>query len=91
MLRKYVTKEDWKDAIGGEVQIVVRNGQRKEVVFYSSFLEPWKRTFHGGRNECYLRDEDHETWTYDYDLCNAYPTAMLRLGRYDVENSPKSY
>lgn len=91
MLRKYVPKEDWKDAIGGEVQIVVRNGQRKEVVFYSSFLEPWKRTFHGGRNECYLRDEDHETWTYDYDLCNAYPTAMLRLGRYDVENSPKSY
>ena len=91
MLRKYVAKVDWQDAIGGEVQIVVRQGRRKEVVFYSSFLEPWKRVFHGGRNECYVRDVDDDTWTFDYDLANAYPTAMLRLGRYDVDNSPKSY
>ena len=32
-----------------------------------------------------MRDLDQFAQTWDYDLCNAYPTAMLRLCIHDVD------
>jgi hypothetical protein len=93
-------KEAFKQAMGGKLMYYTRAGKTKEQskgylrakIEYSPHLTPWKDVYHGGRNECFMRDLDQFAQTWDYDLCNAYPTAMLRLCIHDVDKKyPQKY
>lgn len=93
-------KAAFKQAMGGKLMYYTRAGKTIEQskgylrakIEYSPHLTPWKDVYHGGRNECFIRDLDQFAQTWDYDLCNAYPTAMLRLCIHDVDKKyPQKY
>lgn len=98
-LQTKLDKQEFKQAICGEkvyyTPVAKRtcktNGYLRSKVEYSPHLSAWKRIYHGGLNACYTRDYDIFAESFDYDLCNAYPTAMLRLGIYDVDKYPSKY
>lgn len=97
-LEKMLKKEEFKQAMGGRLMYYTKSGKTTQSkgylrakIEYSPHFSPWKGVYHGGRNECFVRDFDIFSQTWDYDLCNAYPTAMLLLCIYDVEKYPQKY
>jgi DNA-directed DNA polymerase len=88
---KFDTEEFKKVTLGEETKIYSKNGYLRPIIRYSSYLEMWKKIYHGGRNECFVRDFNRDEITYDYDLVNAYLTSMLSLGLYDVSEPAKYY
>lgn len=97
-LEKMLKKEEFKQAMGGRLMYYTKSGKTTQSkgylrakIEYSPHFSPWKGVYHGGRNECFVRDFDVFSQTWDYDLCNAYPTAMLLLCIYDVEKYPQKY
>lgn len=91
-LRTKFDKQDFvKYTLGEEYKIYSRDGYLRPKIRYSANLESWKHIYHGGRNECFLRDFNKQEETFDYDLVNAYPTSILTLGTYDVEAPAKYY
>ena len=59
------------------------NDKANSVQYYAS------QAYHGGYNSC--SDVGYyPEWTYDYDLQNAYPTAMCMVGDIDWQNPIKS-
>lgn len=90
-MRKMLSEEEFLDVYGGVKTLVLDSGRLKTNKAYSSFCEPFKSVYHGGKNACFVRDYDENAMTYDYDLKNAYPMAMMRLGTYDIKSAPASY
>lgn len=99
-LQTKLDKQEFKQAICGETMYYTKasskrmdktKGYLRAKIEYSPHLAPWKRVYHGGLNACYTRDFDIFAQSFDYDLCNAYPTSMLLLGTYDVDKYPSKY
>ena len=90
-IRKNLSEDDFLSVYGGVKTLVLDSGRLMTNKAYSSFCEPFKAVYHGGKNACFLRDYDEDVKTYDYDLKNAYPTAMMRLGTYDIKSVPAQY
>ena len=98
-LQTKLDKQEFKQAICGETMYYTKaskttdksKGYLRAKIEYSPHLAPWKRVYHGGLNACYTRDFDVFAQSFDYDLCNAYPTSMLLLGTYDVDKYPSKY
>ena len=90
-IRKNLSEDEFLSVYGGVKTLVLDSGRLMPNKAYSAFCEPFKAVYHGGKNACFVRDYDENAITYDYDLKNAYPTAMMRLGTYDIKSVPAQY
>ena len=90
-IRKNLSEDEFLSVYGGVKTLVLDSGRLMTNKAYSAFCEPFKTVYHGGKNACFVRAYDENAITYDYDLKNAYPTAMMRLGTYDIKSVPAQY